>query len=142
MEADTLCLSEIARRVGCPVRQIRYAVYHGLAPGLESHGRGYGFARRFSQSQAVWIAAAGLLIHAGLRREATRRILLLTMATTGSATIRSVADTDGTPTSLTAANGTSKTTNPDKRSSRNESSIVVVNIDIRKIRALLKRPAV
>jgi hypothetical protein len=62
-------VTEIAERTGIAVRQLRYAIYHMLIPGVSRVETGKGTVRRFTDFEAFGIALVAMLLEAGLRRE-------------------------------------------------------------------------
>ena len=62
-------VSEIAERTGIAVRQLRYAIYHTLVPGVRRVEKGGGAARRFTDFEAFGIALVAMLLESGLKRE-------------------------------------------------------------------------
>ena len=70
-------LVEIASRTGISARQLRYAIYHTLIPGVKPVDVGKGVVRRFTEFEAFGIAVAATLLEAGLRRHAAAECLEL-----------------------------------------------------------------
>jgi hypothetical protein len=63
-------LNTIASRTGLPPRRLRYVMEHGVLPGLRQRPHGYGKDWSFTDFEAFAIALAGVLLDAGLRRDA------------------------------------------------------------------------
>jgi hypothetical protein len=102
-------LNTIAARTGLPPRRLRYVMEHGVLPGLRQRPRGYGLDWTFTDFEAFGIALAGVLLNAGLRRDAVAACLDEVVGKFG----RDVAIADiplyraytGKPSTLTIADG-------------------------------------
>jgi len=62
-------LMAIAQRTGIAPRQLRYAIYHTLMPGVSQVHVGKGSLRSFTEFEAFGIALAAMLLDAGLKRD-------------------------------------------------------------------------
>jgi len=62
-------LMAIAQRTGIAPRQLRYAIYHTLMPGVSQVHVGKGSPRSFTEFEAFGIALAAMLLDAGLKRD-------------------------------------------------------------------------
>jgi hypothetical protein len=68
-------LQTIAARTGLPPRRLRYVMEHGVLPGLRQRPHGYGKDWSFTDFDAFGVALAGVLLDAGLRRDAVAACL-------------------------------------------------------------------
>jgi len=68
-------ISDLARLLTIPARQLRYVFDHQVLPGSEGVSRGRGLPRELTEFEAFGVACAAVLLHAGARRELVRRCL-------------------------------------------------------------------
>jgi hypothetical protein len=72
-----MTLADLANRTMLPLRQLRYALDHGLLRGGQRASRGRGSPRSLTEFEAFVIACAAQLLQAGLRQGVVRDCVAL-----------------------------------------------------------------
>ena len=65
----------IARKTRLSPRTLRYAIYHGVAAGIDKIGEGKGVVRSYTPFEAFGIAVAAKLLESGLKRDFAQQCL-------------------------------------------------------------------